>query len=101
MNWSTRFQTHPSFSHAARFATGRPAWVLKATGTVAVLVFAIPLIALAMLMIAALFLTAVAWVVFSFIARTIDLLTGQGDTAKADQPPVDDGRENVRVIHRS
>ncbi|MEM6505195.1 MAG: hypothetical protein AAF711_06985 [Planctomycetota bacterium] len=101
MKWSSRFQSHPQFSQAARLATGRPPWVLKATGAVAVVVFAIPLIALAVLMIAALFITGVAWVLFSFIARIIDTLTGQG---RPDPPknadPLDDGRENVRVINR-
>lgn len=102
MNWSSRFQTHPQFGQAVRFATGRPPWVLKATGFVAVLVFAIPLIALALLMIAALFITAVAWVVFSFIARIIDTLTGQGRVQQQpSSPPAEDGRENVRVINRS
>lgn len=102
MNWSTRFQTHPQFGQAARFATGRPPWVLKATGLVAVLVFAIPLIALALLMIAALFITAVAWFVFSTIARVFDALTGQGrSNGVPPEPPADDGRENVRVINRS
>lgn len=102
MNWSARFQSHPQFGQAVRFATGRPPWVLKATGFVAVIVFAIPLIALALLMIAALFITGVAWVVFSFIARVIDALAGYGNTnTPAQTPPADDGRENVRVINRS
>ena len=102
MSWSTRFQTHPQFGQAVRFATGRPPWVLKATGFVAVIVFAIPLIALALLMIAALFITAVAWFVFSTIARVIDVITGQGQDEGPDtRPPADDGRENVRVINRS
>ncbi|MBX2851758.1 MAG: hypothetical protein KTR15_08445 [Phycisphaeraceae bacterium] len=102
MNWSSRFQTHPQFGQAVRFATGRPPWVLKATGLVAMLVFAIPLIALALLMISALFITAVAWFVFSTIARVIDALTGQSQAEGTDPgPPVDDGRENVKVINRS
>ena len=102
MNWSARVQSHPQFGQAVRFATGRPPWVLKATGFVAVLVFAIPLIALALLMIAALFLTGVAWVVFSFIARIIDALTGYGKAdTPAPTPSTEDGRENVRVINRS
>lgn len=102
MNWSSRFQSHPQFAQATRFATGRPPWVLKATGFVAVLVFAVPLIALALLMLAALFITAVAWVVFSFIGRVIDALTGQGPSAgPRHTPPADDGRENVRVMNRS
>lgn len=101
MNWSTRFQSHPQFAQATRFATGRPPWVLKATGFVAVLVFAIPLIALALLMLAALFITAVAWVVFSTLGRIIDTLTGQGQAPSATPTPQDDGRENVRVVHRS
>lgn len=102
MNWSTRFQSNPQFAQATRFATGRPPWVLKATGFVAVLVFAIPLIALALLMLAALFITAVAWVVFSFIGRVIDTLTGYGKPSQTPSaPPAEDGRENVRVINRS
>lgn len=100
MKWSSRFQSHPQFSQAVRLTTGRPPWVLKATGTVAVIVFAIPLIALALLMLAALFLTAVAWVVFSAIARAIDTLTGQRSQTPAS-PPEDDGRENVRVMNRT
>lgn len=102
MNWSNRFQSHPQFAQATRFATGRPPWVLKATGLVAVIVFAIPLIALALLMLAALLITGVAWVVFSFIARTIDAITGQGRSSGPKQgPPPEDGRENVRVMNRS
>lgn len=102
MNWSTRFQSHPQFGQAVRFATGRPTWVLKATGAVAVLVFAIPLIALALLMLAAFFVTAVAWVGFTFLARVIDAVTGQGlSQGQAPTPPADDGRENVRVMNRS
>ena len=102
MKWSSRFQSHPQFGQAVQFATGRPPWVLKATGFVAVIVFAIPLIALALLMIAALFITAVAWFVFSAIARGIDAVVGQVRSAGANPaPPTDDGRENVRVINRS
>lgn len=101
MNWSTRFQSHPQFAQATRFATGRPPWVLKATGMVAVFFFVIPLIALALLMLAALFITAVAWVVFSAIARIIDTLSRQGQAASTPPDPQDDGRENVRVVHRS
>ena len=101
MNWSTRFQSHPQFSQAARFATGRPAWVLKATGLVAVVVFAIPLIALALLMLAALFITAVAWFVFSTIARVIDAVTSSGAATPPQATPGDEGRENVRVMNRS
>ena len=52
-------------------------------------------------MLAALFLTAAAWVVFSFIARVIDYLTGYGQPSSPTQaPPQDDGRENVRVVNR-
>ncbi|MFK7788002.1 MAG: hypothetical protein AB8C95_00735 [Phycisphaeraceae bacterium] len=101
MNWSTRFQSHPQFGQAVRFATGRPPWVLKATGAVAVFAFAVPLIALILLMIPALLLTGVAWVVFSFIARVIDSITGQGQPADvASKTPEPDGRENVRIINR-
>lgn len=101
MDWHTRFQSHPQYGQAVRFATGRPAWVLKATGAVAAVVFLVPLIALALLMIAALAVTAAAWVVFSAIARVIDAITGQGGApARETSPPADDGRENVRVIHR-
>ena len=101
MSWSSRFQSHPQFAQAVRFTTGRPPWVLKATGFVAVIVFAIPLIVLALLMIAALFITAVAWVVFSTIGRIVDALTGQGrPTDAAQAQPADDGRENVRVVNR-
>lgn len=101
MKWSTRFQSHPQFAQATRLATGRPPWVLKATGMVAVFVFAIPLVALALLMLAALFITAVAWVVFSAIARIIDTFTGQGRAGSTTPDPQHDGRENVRVVHRS
>jgi hypothetical protein len=105
MQWSSRFQSHPQFGQAIRLATGKPPWVLRATGAVAVVVFAIPLIALAVLMVAALFITAAAWVVFSAIGSVIDAVTGQGGRAdrptKAPTEPMDDGRENVRVIHRS
>lgn len=101
MQWSSRFQSHPQFAQATRFATGRPPWVLKATGLVAVVVFAIPLIALALLMLAALFVTGVAWVVFSFLGKLIDALTGQGTGQPMAPGPQDDGRENVRVMNRS
>lgn len=102
MKWSSRFESHPQFGQAVRFATGRPPWVLKATGLVGAIVFAIPLIALALLMVAALFITALAWVVFSAIARIIDTITGQGGgQAPAPGPSENDGRENVRVINRS
>ena len=101
MNWSTRFQSHPQFGQAVRFATGRPPWVLKATGVVAVLAFAVPLIALVLLIIPAILLTAVAWTVFGFIARIIDAVAGQGHADQDASPTPDpDGRENVRVINR-
>ena len=103
MNWSARFQSDPRFGQAVRFATGRPPWVLKATGVVGGIVFLIPLIALVVLLIGAFAVTAVAWFVFSTIARVIDAITGQGRSPEAS-PPADepqDGRENVRVIHRS
>lgn len=105
MKWHARFQSNPQYAHVVRLATGRPPWVLRATGTVAVVVLCVPLIALAVLMAAAVAVIATAWVVFSAIARVIDAVTGQG-SAKPDTPdphtaPGDDGRENVRVIHRS
>ena len=102
MRWTSRFESDPRFGQYVRLATGRPPWVLKATGLVAVCVFAIPLIALALLLIAAVALTATAWVIFSFIARVIDALTGRGKPAPdpPTTPNEDDGRENVRVIHR-
>lgn len=103
MNWSTRFQSDPRFGQAVRLTTGRPPWVLKATGVVGGVVFLIPLVALAVLLIAAFAVTALAWVLFSAIARVIDALTGQGRATGVPgqpQPPADDGRDNVRVIHR-
>ncbi len=103
MSWSARFQSDPRFGQAVRFATGRPPWVLKATGVVGGVVFLVPLIALAVLLAGAFAVTAVAWFVFSAIARVIDAVTGQGRSPDASPPTDerDDGRENVRVIHRS
>lgn len=103
MNWSARFQSHPQFEQATRFATGRPPWVLKATGMVAILVFAIPLAVLVVLMIVAVCITSLAWIVFSTIARMVDACAGQGpphDPASGASRPKHDGRENVRVIQR-
>lgn len=105
MPWHARFQSNPQFAQVVRVATGRPPWVLKATGAVALVVLCVPLVALAVLMVAAVAVIAAAWVVFSAIARVIDFVTGQGGhTPKpADEPaqaPDDQGRENVRVIHR-
>ncbi len=101
MNWQTRFQTNPQLSQAVRLATGRPAWVLKATGAVALVVFLLPLIALAVLMFAALFVTALAWVLFSTIARILDTITGRSTpTTPNPATPDNDGRDNVRVIQR-
>lgn len=103
MRWSSRFESHPQFGQAVRFATGRPPWVLKATGLVAVFVFLVPLLALALLMLAALLITGLAWVVFSAIARVIDAATGQGSSIDPSMhaPPGGDGRENVRIVDRS
>lgn len=89
-----------------RFATDRPFWVLKATGLIAVLAFALPVLAAVVLLIAAGLVTLLAWTVFSAISRVIDALTGQGQSKTNEQPaqpaqPTEDGRENVRVIKRS
>ena len=100
MPWTSRFESDPRFGQAVRFATGRPPWVLKATGVVGAIFFFIPLVVVAVLLIAAFAVTALAWVVFSTIARVIDAITGQGDARSAEPIPEDDGRENVRVIHR-
>lgn len=101
MNWQTRFQSNPQFSQAVRFATGRPPWVLKATGAVALVMFLIPLIALAVLLVGAFAVTAVAWFIFSTIARIVDAITGQGSRQPAEPGMSDEeGRENVRVINR-
>lgn len=102
MAWYHDMQSDPRFGHYVRLGTGRPPWVLKATAVVALVTFAIPLVALALLLLAALAVTAVAWVVFSFIGRVLDALTGK-TVDRADlspQPPVDDLRENVRVVER-
>lgn len=101
MKWSSSFQSHPQFGQAMQYATGRPAWVLKATGVVATLVFAVPVIALALLVFAAALVTATAWIVFNLIAKLIEPFVGQSQSASnAASPHGDDGRENVRVIQR-
>lgn len=106
MKWTRRFESHPQFGQAVRFATGRPPWVLKATGVVAVLAFAVPVIAAVILLIAAGLITTLAWTVFSAIGRVVDAITGQGKPPdltdlEAQQSPQEDGRDNVRVIHRT
>lgn len=85
-----------------RYATGRPPWVLKATGAVAVLAFAVPVLAAGLLLIAASLITMLAWVVFSAVGKVIDTLTAGYRPSSSDQSkqPADDGRENVRVIHK-
>lgn len=103
MRWTRQFESHPQFGQAVRFATGRPPWVLKATGIVAVLAFALPVVAAVVLLIAAGMVTMLAWSVFSAVGRVLDAVTGQG-RVKSDTPtpqPTGDGRENVRVVHRS
>ena len=100
MAWYRNIQSDPRYGQYVRLATGRPPWVLKATGAVALVTFAIPLVALALLLLAALAVTAVAWVVFSFIGRVLDAITGQGVTSPGSTPPTDDPRENVRVVDR-
>lgn len=103
MRWTHRFESHPQFGQAVRFATGRSPWVLKATGLVAVLAFAVPVAAAVILLIAAGLVTALAWTVFSAIGRALDALTGRGRAKTQSQAPepADDGRENVRVMNRS
>lgn len=102
MRWTHRFESHPQFGQAVRFATGRPPWVLKATGLIAVLAFAIPVAAAVVLLIAAGLVTALAWTVFSAIGRVLDALTGRGRAKTGSQTPepASDGRENVRVMNR-
>ncbi len=102
MAWYHDMQSDPRYGQYVRLATGRPPWVLKATAVVAVVTFAIPLVALALLLLAALAVTAVAWVIFSFIGRVLDALTGKtvDPDALSPTPPGDDGRENVRVVER-
>lgn len=97
MAWTSRFDSHPQFGQAIRYATGRSSWVLKATGAVAALALLVPAIALALLLAAAAMVIFTAWVVFSAIDRLLRAFT-PGD---ASQSPEDDGRENVRVIQRS
>lgn len=102
MQWRSGFRSHPRFAQATRFVTGRPAWVLKATGLVAVLAFIVPVLAAGVLLIAAGLITAVAWTVFSTLGRLTDAITGQSKPADRGmhQGPQSDGRENVRVMHR-
>lgn len=101
MRWNAAFQSHPRYEQAIRFTTGRPSWVLRATGWVAVVVFAVPLIAAALMLLAAGVLTACAWVGFSAIARLIESLTGAGASKGSGHPSSrDEGRENVRVVQR-
>lgn len=102
MAWYHQIQSDPRFGSYVRLATGRSPWVFKATAGVAVIAFALPLLASALLLLAALAVTGVAWVIFSFVGRVIDTLTGKTASAEdlAPTPPVDDGRENVRVVER-
>lgn len=102
MAWYHDMQSDPRYGQYVRLATGRPPWVLKATAVVAIVTFAIPLVALALLLLAALAVTAVAWVIFSFIGRVLDALTGKTVNADTltDPPTPSDGRENVRVVDR-
>lgn len=101
MQWSTRFQSYAPFGQAVRLATGRPSWVLRATGLVAAIVFLVPLLALAVLMIAAAIVTALSWMIFNTIASVIDAFAGgRHPDAPGPQTPSDDGRENVRVVQR-
>lgn len=103
MAWYHQMQSDPRYGQYVRLATGRPPWVLKATAVVAVVTFAIPLVALALLLLAALAVTGVAWVIFSFIGRVLDAVTGKTVSSAEDlapHPPADEGRENVRVVER-
>ncbi|MEM9415984.1 MAG: hypothetical protein AAGA29_10990 [Planctomycetota bacterium] len=102
MAWYNDMQADPRYGQYVRLATGRPPWVLKATAVVAIVTFAIPLVALALLLLAALAVTAVAWVIFSFFGKLIDTLTGKTVSPEdlAQHTPADDGRENVRVVER-
>lgn len=115
MQWGSRFQSDPRYERFVRVTTGRPSWVLRATGTIAVALFILPVVAFAVFAVAALAVTLLAWVLFSAIARVIDAVTGSGGSGAmstpnahatgsqttSDPPPSDaSGRENVRVIHR-
>jgi len=94
MAWYARIQQHPQFASIVRRTTGRPPWVLKLTAVVGVIVFAMPVIALALLLAVALGVTTLTWFVLSFISKIVDKFTGQG---KGTDKPRADGRENVTV----
>lgn len=101
MSWQARYINDPRLGGMFRLATGRPPWVLKGTLVVAAFLFIVPLVLLAVLLIAAGLVTALTWSALSAIAHLIDTITGRGNSDQPLRPnprPADDGRENVRVV---
>jgi len=101
MQWTDRFESHPRFGQAVRFATARPSWVLRATGLVAGITLILPAIALILLLASAAVIIFLAWIAFSALDRLLRALTPGGATPRPNESaPCDDGRDNVRVIQR-
>lgn len=92
--WRVYIQNHPSLGPWYRRMESRPGWVWRGAVAAAVIVFVVPLVLLAL---AAMVIAAAVFVVLSLTAAGLGtvrrLFGGHG-------LPRDDGRRNVRIIHR-
>lgn len=98
--WYTNIKDHPNLRSWYTRVESRPGWVWKTAVVLGVLVIVLPL---ALLAIGAMLVMAAAFAVLSLVAAGLasirSLLGGPGANSGWSMPR-DDGRRNVRVIHR-
>jgi len=100
MNWHTRFQQevhrrHPGAGMWYAKVNQQPGWVVKSALAVALLVVVVPIV---LLTLAAVLVGVTCLLVLSIVASIVRSFTGLFSPGALRSQ--DDGRRNVRVIHR-
>lgn len=99
--WHTYFQDQPTFHRVRLMTHADPPWVIKGALLASGLILLPTVIFLAMGLVAALILGGGVFLLLRLVARALAFLTGSRRTeATGPAEPLDDGRENVRVIQR-
>ena len=87
-----KLRDDPRFGGWYAAAGRQPSWAWKIAGTVALLVFIVPIL---LLTLAAVFAFAIVFGLLMLVSKVLSVFTGGGNSAA---PQRNDGRVNVRVI---
>lgn len=97
MDWKTAFESDPRFGGLYR-KVARPAWPTRAAIFSGLLVVTLPLL---LVVLTGVLVAVLVYVAGNLLMKIGDLFTGGGGDGRTPPEPVDDVRDNVRVIPRS